>query len=217
MKRRSVVMDYEPDNDPENWRTIKGAKVHLNGEGQIDGGAGGKFSGRAWTSEKHPHKGSSGATTQKAAPNTPEGKAQKWFETKENNRYMLNYNPDEVEKELRRMNELAEEEMRHRISASASINNEINRLNSKRRPTKEDEAKIQKLLKERAKVEHEERAFRAEFDKFKQKYDISTEYGRGITYKQNPTTGKMEKTYVKPLPGQAREKIIKIGNINGRQ
>lgn len=49
-------MDYEPDNDPENWRTINHAKVHLNGEGQIDGGAGGKFSGKAWTSEKHPHK-----------------------------------------------------------------------------------------------------------------------------------------------------------------
>ena len=63
MKRRSVVMDYEPDNHPENWRTIKGAKVHLNGEGQIDGGAGGKFSGRAWTSETHPHKGSSGSNT----------------------------------------------------------------------------------------------------------------------------------------------------------
>lgn len=37
--------DYEPDPNPENWRTINGAKVHINNEGYIDGGAGGKFNG----------------------------------------------------------------------------------------------------------------------------------------------------------------------------
>ena len=35
--------DYPKDSNPENWRTISGAKVHLNEKGQIDGGAGGKF------------------------------------------------------------------------------------------------------------------------------------------------------------------------------
>lgn len=37
--------DYEPDPNPENWRTINGAPVHINNEGYIDGGAGGKFNG----------------------------------------------------------------------------------------------------------------------------------------------------------------------------
>ena len=39
------VSDYEPDSDPENWRTINGAHVHIDSEGNIDGGAGGKFNG----------------------------------------------------------------------------------------------------------------------------------------------------------------------------
>ena len=37
--------DYEPDPNPENWRTINGAPVHIDNEGNIDGGAGGKFNG----------------------------------------------------------------------------------------------------------------------------------------------------------------------------
>ena len=37
--------DYENDPNPENWRTISGAHVHINNEGYIDGGAGGKFNG----------------------------------------------------------------------------------------------------------------------------------------------------------------------------
>ena len=39
------VCDYEPDSNPENWRTINGAHVHIDSEGNIDGGAGGKFNG----------------------------------------------------------------------------------------------------------------------------------------------------------------------------
>lgn len=58
-KKRNIVMDFTPDSDPENWRTINHAHVHLNEAGEIDGGAGGKFSGQKWTSEKHPHKSSS--------------------------------------------------------------------------------------------------------------------------------------------------------------
>lgn len=37
---------YTKDPNPDNWRTIKGAKVHLDETGSIDGGAGGKFNGR---------------------------------------------------------------------------------------------------------------------------------------------------------------------------
>lgn len=40
------TLDYEKDPDPENWRTIKGAHVHVDNEGKIDGGAGGKFNGK---------------------------------------------------------------------------------------------------------------------------------------------------------------------------
>ena len=44
MARRTL--DYQKDPDPENWRTIKGAHVHVDNEGKIDGGAGGKFNGK---------------------------------------------------------------------------------------------------------------------------------------------------------------------------
>ena len=43
--RRIRALDYERDPDPENWRTISGAHVHVNNEGKIDGGAGGRFNG----------------------------------------------------------------------------------------------------------------------------------------------------------------------------
>ena len=44
---------HQKDPDPKNWRTINGSKVHLT-EGKIDGGAGGKFSGKEWTGKtKH--------------------------------------------------------------------------------------------------------------------------------------------------------------------
>ncbi|MFC2343080.1 MAG: hypothetical protein ACFNWW_04250 [Negativicutes bacterium] len=53
--QRGLTMDatYPKDPDPKNWRTINGSKVHLT-EGKIDGGAGGKFSGKEWTGKaKH--------------------------------------------------------------------------------------------------------------------------------------------------------------------
>ena len=40
--------DYEPDSNPENWLTINGAHVHIDNEGNIDGGAGGKFNGSTY-------------------------------------------------------------------------------------------------------------------------------------------------------------------------
>ena len=53
--QRGLTMDasYPKDPDPKNWRTINGSKVHLT-EGKIDGGAGGKFTGKEWTGKtKH--------------------------------------------------------------------------------------------------------------------------------------------------------------------
>lgn len=37
--------DYPKDPNPENWRTINGARVHVDDEGNADGGAGGRFNG----------------------------------------------------------------------------------------------------------------------------------------------------------------------------
>ena len=47
-KRRLMACEdgWPKDPNPENWRTINGAKVHLNKKGQYDGGAGGKFNGK---------------------------------------------------------------------------------------------------------------------------------------------------------------------------
>ena len=54
MQRGLTLDSARPkDPDPKNWRTINGSKVHLT-EGKIDGGAGGKFSGKEWTGKaKH--------------------------------------------------------------------------------------------------------------------------------------------------------------------
>ena len=52
-KRLTMDTAHPKDPDPKNWRTINGSKVHLT-EGKIDGGAGGKFSGKEWTGKaKH--------------------------------------------------------------------------------------------------------------------------------------------------------------------
>jgi hypothetical protein len=46
------VLDWEKDPNPEHWRTISGAKVHLDENGEIDGGAGGNFNGNYWDGKK---------------------------------------------------------------------------------------------------------------------------------------------------------------------
>ena len=50
---------YPDDKNPAHWRKINGSPVHLDANGNIDGGAGGKFGGKAWTSSKHPHNAAS--------------------------------------------------------------------------------------------------------------------------------------------------------------
>ena len=45
LKRPPRALDYNRDPDPEHWKTINGAKVHLDKNGNYDGGAGGKFNG----------------------------------------------------------------------------------------------------------------------------------------------------------------------------
>lgn len=39
------------DDSSDNWKTINGARVHLDEDGQIDGGAGGKFNGKKMGSD----------------------------------------------------------------------------------------------------------------------------------------------------------------------
>lgn len=52
--------NYPKDPNPENWRTINGAKVHIGEEQQIDGGAGGKFTGKEFGSNFSAEEGFSG-------------------------------------------------------------------------------------------------------------------------------------------------------------
>ena len=49
---RIYISDYEPDPDPANWRTINSSPVHLDENGEIDGGAGGKFKGNYFDGNK---------------------------------------------------------------------------------------------------------------------------------------------------------------------
>lgn len=55
LARATDTKGYPDDKDPNHWRKIHGSPVHLDANGNIDGGAGGKFGGRAWTSTNHPH------------------------------------------------------------------------------------------------------------------------------------------------------------------
>lgn len=59
--------DYPKDPNPENWRTINGAKVHLDGDKNIDGGAGSKFNKKKFGSNFSAQEGFSGEYT---APKT---------------------------------------------------------------------------------------------------------------------------------------------------
>lgn len=52
--------DYPKDPNPENWRTINGAKVHLDGDKNIDGGAGSKFNKKKFGSNFSAQEGFSG-------------------------------------------------------------------------------------------------------------------------------------------------------------
>lgn len=44
--KRIRALDYSKDPDPQHWKTINGSHVHLDGNGNYDGGAGSKFNGR---------------------------------------------------------------------------------------------------------------------------------------------------------------------------
>ena len=80
--QRGMTMDaaHPKDPDPKNWRTINGSKVHLT-EGKIDGGAGGKFSGKEWTGKtKHEFTPKEKETESNSMPNfknLPEGTQKK--------------------------------------------------------------------------------------------------------------------------------------------
>ena len=39
------ALDYQKDPNPEHWKTINGAHVHKDENGNIDGGAGGALNG----------------------------------------------------------------------------------------------------------------------------------------------------------------------------
>ena len=64
---RILDEDYPKDPNPENRRTISGAKVHQNEKGQIDGGAGSKFYKKKFGSNFSAQEGFSG---EYAAPKT---------------------------------------------------------------------------------------------------------------------------------------------------
>ena len=43
---RIRILDWSKDPDPKHWKTIRGSHVHLDKNGNYDGGAGNKFNGR---------------------------------------------------------------------------------------------------------------------------------------------------------------------------
>lgn len=55
LARATDTKGYPDDKNPAHWRTINHSKVHVDADGNIDGGAGKKFDGKQWTSTRHPH------------------------------------------------------------------------------------------------------------------------------------------------------------------
>lgn len=46
LRNLARALDWAKDPDPSHWKTINGAKVHLDENGNYDGGAGGRFNGK---------------------------------------------------------------------------------------------------------------------------------------------------------------------------
>lgn len=40
------IFDYAKDPNPDNWRTVNGARIHIDENGEVDGGAGAKFNNK---------------------------------------------------------------------------------------------------------------------------------------------------------------------------
>ncbi|WP_297967556.1 hypothetical protein [uncultured Anaerovibrio sp.] len=155
--------------------------------------------------------------TKKMSMSRGEQRAKEWFEKEENNRLGMDMPGYSREDDIRNTYNRAIE-YRNRLTAiAASVNSEIDRINRKRKPTKEDEATLKQLNTKRMNAENADTAFRAELEKFKQKYGISEQYGAGIGFKVDPKTGEMVRSTAKPLPGQARETTVTVGNVSGQQ
>ena len=169
----------------------------------------------AWEESKHP-RAANGQFGSGSGSGENSTKSAKWFEREENNRLGFDMPGYSRKEDIINTYKRAIERRNRLTSSAAGINNEIDRINRKRVITKEDEAKLKELKDKRVEAEHEDAEFRAELEKFKQKYGIKEEYGTGIGYKANPQTGEITKTTVKPLSGQAREKTVKVGNVSGK-
>lgn len=55
--KRIRAWDWDKDTNQENWRTINGSHVHLDKNGNYDGGAGGKFNGQHYYGKNYKEKG----------------------------------------------------------------------------------------------------------------------------------------------------------------
>ena len=55
--KRIRAWDWEKDINQGNWRTINGSHVHLDENGNYDGGAGGKFNGQHYYGKSYKEKG----------------------------------------------------------------------------------------------------------------------------------------------------------------
>lgn len=84
---------YPDDKNPKNWRTINGAKTHISEEGKIDGGAGGKFTGKQWTSAKHPYKPKVNPQTLPVHPKKPKTTPLKQTNKPQGQPVTVNQNP----------------------------------------------------------------------------------------------------------------------------
>lgn len=55
--QRIRTLDWDRDTNPNHWRTINGSPVHLDENGNYDGGAGGNFNGQHYYGKSYKEKG----------------------------------------------------------------------------------------------------------------------------------------------------------------
>lgn len=130
-----MTLIQEKDNNPDHWKTINGAHVHVDENGNYDGGAGGLFNGKHHYGKGYKEKAEK--DRQKALKNTLKAKWDKINEEKERRKRQA-----EERKKSEEAQRKAEEEYR---------NSEEYKQAERRRIAAETEEKRMKMLKKKIK------------------------------------------------------------------
>ena len=149
-----MTLMQEKDNNPDHWKTINGAHVHVDENGNYDGGAGGLFNGKHHYGKGYKEKAEK--DRQKALKNKLKAKRDKINEEKERPK-----REEEARKKAEEAHRKAEEEYHNSVDYKQAKRREIAaeveeaRMKMLKKRIKRDNPKIaKKELESRAKEEY---------------------------------------------------------------